>query len=74
MKGIVDRIIKNIVVLEVEDEMINIEKTKFPEEIEEGDIVKQEGDNFVILKEETEKRKKYIENLFNSLIKDEKNK
>jgi len=74
MKGIVDRIIENIVVLEVKDEMINIEKSKFPREVEEGDVVKQEGDNFIILKEETVKRKKYIDNLFNSLIKDEKNK
>lgn len=70
MTGIVDRIIENIVVLEVEGEMLEVNRTMFPEELKEGDIVRKEEENFVILKEETEERKEYIDNLFKDLIKD----
>ncbi len=73
MTGIIDRIVENIVVLEVEGEMLNIERTKFPEDIKEGDIVRKDGDNFIILKGETKERKKYIDNLFKDLIKEKNN-
>lgn len=69
MTGIVDRIVEDIVVLEVEGEMLEFNKTVFPDEIREGDIVRKKGDNFIILKEETEERKKYIDDLFQDLIK-----
>lgn len=67
MKGIVDRIEGNYVILEINGEMQSIKKEKFPEEIKEGDIVKFKENKFIILKEETEKRRKSIEELFNDL-------
>ncbi|MCR2042510.1 DUF3006 domain-containing protein [Anaerosalibacter massiliensis] len=67
MKGIVDRIEGNYVILEINGEIQSIKKEKFPEEIKEGDIVKFKENKFIILKEETEKRRKSIEELFNDL-------
>lgn len=67
VKGIVDRIEGNYVILEINGEMQSIKKEKFPEEIKEGDIVKFKENKFIILKEETEKRRKSIEELFNDL-------
>ncbi len=69
MKGIVDRIVENIVVLEVEGKMFDIEKSMFPKDIKEGDIVEKKKDRYIILKKETEDRKKYIDDLFKDLIK-----
>lgn len=67
MKGIVDRIEGDYVVLEIGEEIKNIEKKKFPEEIKEGDIVEFRENKFIILREKTESRKKYMEELFNEL-------
>mgnify|MGYP000852369828 FL=1 len=69
MKGIVDRFEGEYVILEVEGKILSIERYKFPEDIKEGDVVQSEGEKFIILFEETEKRKKNIEDLFNGLIK-----
>lgn len=69
MKGIVDRIEGEIVVIELNKEIINIHKSKLPEDIEEGDIVELVGDEFKKLPEETSRRKNEIDDLFNSLKK-----
>ncbi|WP_077367246.1 DUF3006 domain-containing protein [Anaerosalibacter sp. Marseille-P3206] len=67
MRGVVDRIEEEYVVLEVEGEMIDIKIELMPEGIKEGDIVKLIDGNYIILSEETAKRKKSIEDLFNDL-------
>lgn len=67
MIGIVDRIEGDYIILEMKEEMRNIKKEKFPKEIKEGDIVEMKENKFIILKEETEKREKYIKNLFDDL-------
>ncbi|HHV27783.1 DUF3006 domain-containing protein [Anaerosalibacter bizertensis] len=67
MKGIVDRIEGDYVVLEIGEEIKNIEKEKFPEDVREGDIVEFRENKYIILREKTEKRKKTMEELFNKL-------
>lgn len=69
MKGIIDRIEGEYVVLEVNGEMIDVEKNLFPKGIKEGDIVELVNDEYVILCDETTMRKESIENLFNDLKK-----
>ena len=69
MKGIVDRIEGEFVVIELNEEMINVHKSKLPEDIKEGDIVELVGEEFVKLPEETERRKSEINDLFNDLKK-----
>ncbi len=68
MKGIVDRIEKDVVVIEIEKEIFNFNIDIFPEDIKEGDLVEYEGDKFIILEDETKKREKEIRDLFHSLI------
>lgn len=72
MKGIVDRIVENVVVLEVGGEMVDINRDYFPKELEEGDIVEKRGEKFFILEEETKKRDEYIKKLFDDLVRENK--
>lgn len=68
MKGIVDRIEKNIVVLEVNEDYFNLNLEKFPEMIKEGDLVEYRDGKFIILIDETVNREKEIRSLFDSLL------
>lgn len=68
MKGIVDRIENNIVVVEVNEDYFNLDLEKFPKEIKEGDLVEYKGDKFIILIDETVNREKEIRSLFDSLL------
>ena len=64
MKLIIDRFENNYAVCEKEDRtMINIEKSKLPENAKEGDVLIIKNDKIIIDYEETSKRKKIIENL-----------
>ena len=72
MKGIVDRLEGDQVVLEIQDGTLSFHIELFPEDIEEGDIVEYLENRFIVNKKETEERKKYIDNMFKSLIDDEK--
>lgn len=71
MKGIVDRIEKNIVVLEVDEDYINLDLDEFPEEIKEGDLVEYKDGRYIILIEETIDREKEIKLLFDSLFEED---
>lgn len=71
MKGIVDRIENNIVVLEVGEEYLNLDLDKFPEDIKEGDLVEYEDDKYIILIDETVNREKKIRSLFDSLLEED---
>lgn len=69
MKGIVDRFEGSKVVVEMEDRNIKVfDRALFPEELKEGDVVIFKDDKFIVDEEETEKRRKHIEKLFNRLI------
>jgi len=67
MKGIVDRIEGEYVVLEVEDKIFNFKINLFPPDIEEGDVVEEKNGQFFILKEETDIRKESIKKMFRDL-------
>lgn len=71
MKGIVDRIENNIVVLEVKEDYFNLDLKQFPSEIKEGDLVEYKDDKFNILIEETVNREKKIRSLFDSLLEED---
>ena len=64
MKYIIDRIENNIVICENQEtkKMENFDKSMFPEQIKDCDVVIRENDTFRIDEEETENRKEYIEN------------
>ena len=72
MKGIVDRLEGDRVVLEIEDGTLSFDIELFPRDIKEGDIVEYLNNRFVINEVETEERRTYVDNMFKSLIDDEK--
>lgn len=67
---VVDRIEENFIVCEnLENKKIeNFEKSKFPSNIKEGDVVKLENDTFEILEDETQKRQEEAKNKLNNLF------
>lgn len=74
MKGIVDRFEEDRVLIEIESDggILTFDRELFPRNLKEGDIVEYVEDKFIIKEDETEERKKHINNLFNSLIDKEK--
>ncbi|NLW22719.1 MAG: DUF3006 domain-containing protein [Tissierellia bacterium] len=74
MKGIIDRLEGDKVLLEIEDDGVLVfDRELFPNDIKEGDIVYYVKDRFITNKEETGERREYINSLFRSLIeKDDK--
>lgn len=61
VKYTVDRIEEDFAVCEDENgAMVNIEKTQLPADIREGDIVSVENGEAVILRDETQERRKII--------------
>lgn len=72
MEGIVDRFEEDKVVLEIEEGTLIFDRILFPEGIKEGDIVKYTDNKFIVKEKETEERKEYIDNLFKSLIDEDK--
>lgn len=71
MEGIIDRFEGDKVILEIEEDVITFNRELFPINVKEGDIVKYVDNRFIIKEEETKKRKRYIDNLFKSLVKNE---
>lgn len=71
MKYIIDRIENNMVICENQEtkKMEKFDKSMFPEQIKDGDVVIRENDTFRIDEEETKNRKEYIENLMKKLMK-----
>ena len=70
---IVDRFEGEYAVCELSDKekgttRILIEKTKLPCDVKEGDILAVEGNSYVVLKEETKKRRNKIIGLSDSLF------
>lgn len=70
---IIDRFEGEYAVCELSDKekgttTILIERTKLPCDVREGDILSVEGNSYVILKEETENRRKKIIGLSKSLF------
>ncbi|ALC83937.1 MULTISPECIES: DUF3006 domain-containing protein [Bacillus] len=70
LKGIIDRFEGEIVVVEVEGVTKDFDKAIFPKEATVGDVVEIEGNKVRVLKNETEKRRKEVENLMNDVWED----
>lgn len=69
MKYIIDRFEDNFAVCEDENQnFVDIEKSKLPEEAREGDIIIVNGDKITVDKESTKARKKEVQDLFDSLF------
>lgn len=70
LKGIIDRFEENIAVVEIEGIIRDFDKSIFPATAEPGDFVEIIGDRVTLLNEETEKRRKEIEELMDELWED----
>jgi 3-phosphoglycerate kinase len=71
VKYIIDRFEGDLAVCETEDgKMVDIEKSKLPKNAEVGDVIILENGRFRVDKEETDKRRKEIEDLMNELFED----
>ncbi|GIW48676.1 MAG: hypothetical protein KatS3mg079_152 [Caloramator sp.] len=63
MKGVVDRIEGNVVVIVLDDEdVVEVDIKNFDNKVTEGDVVYKGVYNWVVDEEETLKRKKEVEN------------
>jgi hypothetical protein len=70
MKVIIDRFEGDFAVCEQEDKnMVNIERSKLPEQSAEGDVLDISSDTIRIDRNETNKRKKKISNMMDNLWK-----
>lgn len=71
MKYIIDRIEENIVICENQEtkKIEQFNKEQFPNNIKEGDIVYLEENKFKVNLNETDKKKKEIEELMKKLMK-----
>ncbi|WP_027307960.1 DUF3006 domain-containing protein [Caloramator sp. ALD01] len=66
MKGVVDRIEGNVVVIVLDDEdVVEVDIKNFDNKVTEGDVVYKGVYNWVVDEEETLKRKKEVENYLN---------
>lgn len=72
MKGVVDRLEGDMVVLEIEDGTLSFDIELFPKDIKEGDIVEYLDNRFIVNELETKDRRTFINNMFKSLIDDKK--
>jgi len=70
IKGIIDRFEEDIAVVEVDGVTRDFKKRIFPKNAEPGDFVEIKGDQVTILKDETENRRKEIEELMDELWED----
>ena len=69
-KGIIDRFEGELAVVEFDDEMKDIPKSKLPKNANVGDVLIFDGDKITISKEETNKLKKEIDDLMDELFED----
>ncbi len=69
-KGIIDRFEGELAVVEFDDEMKDIPKSKLPKKANVGDVLIFDGDKITISKEETGKLKKEIDDLMDELFED----
>lgn len=71
LKVIIDRFEGDLAVCEAEDgKMVDIEKSKLPKNADVGDVIILENGHFRVDKEETDKRRKEIEELMNEVWED----
>lgn len=69
-KGTIDRFEGELAVIEFDDEMKDISKSKLPKEANVGDVLVFDGDKITIDAKETKKLKKEIDDLMDELFED----
>ena len=67
-RGIIDRFEGKLAVIEVNNVTIDVPKSKLPATAKEGDVLIIEDDTYTIDKDETDKRRREIQNLMNKLF------
>ncbi|MGG1400187.1 DUF3006 domain-containing protein [Bacillus salipaludis] len=70
MKGIIDRFEEKFAVVEIEGKTKDFPKSIFPKSASVGDVVEINGDTVKVLKEETEKLRREIEELMDDVWED----
>ncbi|WP_026562007.1 DUF3006 domain-containing protein [Bacillus sp. J37] len=70
VSGIIDRFEGNFAVVEINGVTKDINKSLFPKEATVGDVIEFDGEKVTILKNETEKLRKEIEDLMNDVWED----
>ncbi|ALC82155.1 MULTISPECIES: DUF3006 domain-containing protein [Bacillus] len=70
IKGIIDRFEGEIAVVEIEGVTKDFAKDIFPKEATVGDVVELEDNKVRVLKNETERRRKEVEDLMNDVWED----
>lgn len=68
MRGIVDHLEGEIVVIEVDGQTQDFNRSIFSEEVEVGDVVEINDNTGVVLKDETEKRRAEVQKLMDELF------
>ena len=70
MRGIIDQFEEDWVIVEIEGETRDYKRAIFPEEAVVGDVVKIDGNQVTILKDETKRLRKEIEELMDEVWED----
>ncbi|WP_144507454.1 DUF3006 domain-containing protein [Bacillus mycoides] len=67
-RGIIDRFEGELAVIEINNITTDVPRSKLPSNVKEGDILIIENDKYTIDKNETDKRRREIQNLMNKLF------
>lgn len=70
MRGFIDQFEDEWVVVEIEGKTTNIARSRFPKEAQVGDLVHITDARITVLQEETEKRRREIEQLMDEVWED----
>ncbi|MGI2295595.1 DUF3006 domain-containing protein [Paenibacillus sp. GXUN7292] len=68
MKGIVDRIEENVVVIEVGGSTQDVDRSLVSQDVREGSVVQFDGKQWILLEEETHERSKRIQEKMRNLF------
>ncbi|KOO47166.1 DUF3006 family protein [Priestia koreensis] len=68
MRGIVDHLEGEIVVIEINGQTQDFNRSIFSEEVEVGDVVEINDNTGVVLKDQTEKRRAEVQKLMDELF------
>ncbi|TPV42327.1 DUF3006 domain-containing protein [Bacillus dicomae] len=67
-RGIIDRFEGELAVIEINNITIDVPKSKLPSAAKEGDVLIIENDKYTIDKDETDKKRREIQNLMDKLF------
>jgi hypothetical protein len=67
-RGIIDRFEGELAVIEINNITIDVPRSKLPSNVKEGDVLIIENDKYTIDKNETDKRRREIQNLMDKLF------